>query len=131
MECIRYALDLGPVGKNAIKQHEGIIKENLAKEKGRIELRIRSSAMNGNRFVVSRRYGESVSVRDENDIPSSLPSDLLPRVEIYGQNEIYEIAQDTQGQLALLDRFLEVDNRPIEERLAKIVEKLKEIANQY
>lgn len=127
LECIRYALDLRPVGKNAQKQHEGIIKENLAKEKGRIELKIRSAIMNGNRFIVSRRYGETVSVRDENGGPSSfLPLDLLPRIEIYGQNEIYEIAQDPQGQLDLLKRFLEIDNRRIEERLKEMKEKLIE-----
>ena len=127
LECIRYALDLRPVGKNAQKQHDGIIKENLAKEKGRIEIKIRSSAMNGNRFVVSRRYGESVSVRDEKGAPLSFsPSDLLPRIEIYGQNEIYDIAQDSQGQLDLLNRFLEVDTGPIEERLAEIIERLRE-----
>lgn len=127
LECIRYALDLRPVGKNAQKQHEGIIKENLAKEKGRIEIKIRSSAMNGNRFIVSRRYGESVSVRDENGTPSTFsPSDLLPRIEIYGQNEIYDIAQDPQEQLDLLNWFLEVDKGPIEENLAEIKRKLKE-----
>jgi ABC-type lipoprotein export system ATPase subunit len=126
LECIRYVLDLQPVGKNAFKQHKGIIDENLAKEKGRVDLWIRSSVMNGRRFLVSRRYGESVSVKDENhEISSFLPSDLLPRVEIYGQNEIHEIAQDPQGQSALLNRFLDVDKRPIEESLASIGEKLR------
>lgn len=127
LECIRYALDLRPVGKNAQKQHDGVIKENLAREKGRVEIKIRSYAMNGNRFVVSRRYGENVSVRDKDGSLSSFsPSDLLPRIEIYGQNEIYDIAQDPQGQLALMNRFLEVDTEKIEERLADIAGRLKE-----
>lgn len=127
LECIRYALDLHPVGKNAQKQHDGIIKENLAKEKGRIDIKIRSSAMNGNRFVVSRRYGESVSVRGENGDPSIFsPSDLLPHIEIYGQNEIYDIAQDPQGQLDLMNRFLDVDTGSIEGQLAEIKGRLKE-----
>jgi ABC-type lipoprotein export system ATPase subunit len=131
LECIRYALDLYPVGKNAQKQHDGIIKENLAKEKGRIELKIRSSRMNGNRFFVSRRYGETVSVRDENDaISNFMPHDLLPHIEIYGQNEIYEIAQDPQGQLDLLKRFLEIDNRSIEVKLSDIAKNLKENREQ-
>ena len=131
LECIRYALDQRPVGKNAQRQHEGIIKENLGREKGWVELRIRSSVMNGNRFVVSRRYGEIVSVRDENgNLSNFLPHDLLPHIEIYGQNEIYEIAQDPQGQLALLKRFLEIDNRPIEEQLADIAKKLRENREQ-
>jgi hypothetical protein len=127
LECIRYALELRPLGKNAQKQHDEIIRENLGKEKGRIELTIRSSAMNGKRFVIARRYGESATVKDESGNPSTFaPADVLPRMEIYGQNEIYEIAQNPQGQLSLLNRFLDIDNRQLDERLEEIVKKLKD-----
>ena len=127
LECIRYALELRPLGKNAQKQHDEIIRENLGKAKGRIELTIRSSAMNGKRFVVARRYGESASVRDEPGNPSTFaPKDLLPRIEIFGQNEIYEIAQSHQGQVDLLNRFLDRDNRQLDERLQEIAKKLKD-----
>ncbi len=127
LECIRYALELRPLGKNAQKQHDEIIRENLGKEKGRIELTIRSSAMNGKRFVIARRYGESATVKDESGNPSTFaPADVLPRMEIYGQNEIYEIAQNPQGQLSLLNRFLDIDNRHLDERLEEIVKKLKD-----
>lgn len=126
LECIRYALGFQPVGQNAKRQHDDIVKENLGKEKGLIELKIRSSAMSGRRFVVSRRYGESTFVRDENGNPSSFtPQDLLPQIEIYGQNEIYEIAQDPQQQLILLKRFLDVDNQLFEGRLAEIEKELE------
>lgn len=95
LECVRYALGLQPIGRNAQRQRQEIIRENLAKEGGRIELRIRSSAMNGKRFMVARRYGESSVVTDLDDTPSSFsPDELLPRVEIYGQNEIYEIVSN-------------------------------------
>ena len=126
IECIRYALDIRPVGRNAAKQHDEIVKENLGKEKGRVEVTVRSSAMNGKKFIISRRFGESVNVKDENGKVSTFtPSDLLPRIEIYGQNEIYEIAQDQQGQLTLLNRFLDVENRESDGRLLEIAEKLE------
>lgn len=64
--CIRYALELEPIGKSARKQHFEIIKENIGKSKARIEIVIRSSKMNGKKFTIARRYGESSSVKDDN-----------------------------------------------------------------
>ena len=108
VECIRYALGIRPISKNAQKQHDEIIKENIGKSRARIELVIRSSKMNGKRFTVARRYGESTSVTDETGSPSSFsPHDLLPEIEIYGQNEIYEIVSDKASLRQLLSRFLE------------------------
>jgi ABC-type lipoprotein export system ATPase subunit len=127
LECIRYGLKLNPIGKNAQRQHDEIVKENLGKEKGRVEIVLRSSKMNGNRFTISRKYGESPYVKDENgQISSFIPPDLMPRIEIYGQNEIYEIAQDTTGQLNLLNRFIDVDSRQMDSRLEEITKKLAE-----
>ncbi len=110
LECLRYALDIQPKSKQAQKLHLDIIKENLGKESGRIEVEIISSAQHGHRYRVSRRYGEMPIVRDaENNVSTLQPRDLLPGIEIYGQNEIYELAQDEQSRLQLLDRFLPND----------------------
>jgi len=118
LECIRYALGLTPIGKNAKKQHEEIVKENLGKSKARVELVLRSSQMNGKSFTVARRYGESISVKDEDGALSSFsPADLLPGLEIYGQNEIYEIAQDSSNQRRLLSRFLGDDQQDQETKI--------------
>jgi ABC-type lipoprotein export system ATPase subunit len=127
LECLRYVLELRPIGKNALKQHEEIIKENLGRSVARIEVVIRSSKMNGRRFTVARRYGESPSVKDENGIPSTFtPADLLPEVEIYGQNEIYEIAQDKASQRQLLSRFLESGQQNSESLIQQALSKLSE-----
>lgn len=127
LECIRYALGLWPIGKNAQKQHDEIIKENLGKSRARVELMIRSSKMNGRRFTVARRYGESTSVSDEVGSPSSFtPADLLPEIEIYGQNEIYEIAQDKSSQRQLLSRFLESSQQDSEVNIHLALQKLAE-----
>lgn len=127
LESIRYGLEIQPLGKNAKKQHDGIIKENLGKEKGRIEITIRSSKMNGKRFTIARRYGENAIVKDEYGYISTFtPKDLLPRIEIYGQNEIYEIAQDTVGQLNLLKRFLDVDNSDLEAKRIEVTKALQD-----
>ncbi|MFM8332318.1 MAG: TrlF family AAA-like ATPase [Candidatus Methylumidiphilus sp.] len=132
LECIRYCLQLKPIGKNAQKQHDEIIKENLGKSKARIEIVIRSSRMNGKCFTVARRYGESASVKDESgNLSTFTPLDLLPEIEIYGQNEIYEIAQDKASQRQLLTRFLgpekENGEKHIQETLTKLAENRKKL----
>jgi len=125
LECIRYALGLSPIGKNAKKQHDEIVKENLGKSKARVELILRSSQMNGKCFTVARRYGESIIVKDEDGTLSSFsPADLLPGLEIYGQNEIYEIAQDTSNQRKLLSRFLGEDQHEEEAQIKEALTKL-------
>ncbi len=127
LECIRYALQLKPVGKNSQGQHDEIIKENLGKSKARVEIVIRSARMNGKLFTVARRYGESASVKDESgNLSMFAPSDLLPEIEIYGQNEIYEIAQDKASQRQLLTRFLETGQQDGEKRLQETLGKLAE-----
>ncbi len=127
LESIRYGLEIEPLGESAKKQHEGIIKENLGREKARIEITIHSSKMNGKRFTIARRYSESAIVKDEDGkISTFTPADLLPRIEIYGQNEIYEIAQNSIGQLKLLKRFLDVDNSDLDAKHTEIIKALQE-----
>ncbi len=127
LECIRFAMNLRPFGKNAQKQHDEIIKENLGKEKGMVEMRIRSSAMNGRLFTVSRRYSEQTVVKNENgELSPHSVKNLLPQLEIFGQNEIYEMTQDTEGKRHLLSRFLEGEHREYEAIIQKIRNKLTE-----
>ena len=122
LESMRYALELEPITVSAKRQHTEIIKENIGKSKGRIELVIRSSAMNGLKYTIARRYGESATVKDERgEISSFLPRDVLPGCEVYGQNEIYEIAQDQRAQKQLLGRFLGIEHNEYEEKIKEVL----------
>ncbi|OIQ93800.1 hypothetical protein GALL_242880 [mine drainage metagenome] len=106
VECLRYALDAAPRAAAARRQHDEIVKANLGAG-GRIELDVVSRALHGRRYLVSRRYGEPPVVKDDKGQVSTLhPRDLLPRIEIYGQNEIFELARDPASQTAILNRFL-------------------------
>ncbi len=109
IECIRFALQRKPKGKAAQRLHDDIISENLGKSSGTVCVRIRSCALHGARFTISRRFGEPAKVFDaEGNTSRQTPDDLLPDIEIYGQNEIYEMAQ--AGERArLLDRFLSIE----------------------
>ncbi|MFZ2451662.1 MAG: AAA family ATPase [Methylovulum miyakonense] len=125
LECIRFCLQRQAIGENAQKQHDNIIKENLGKAKARIELVVRSSQMGGKHFTIARRHGETASVKNENGTLSAFtPADLLPEIEIYGQNEIYEIAQNPVSQRKLLGRFLAAEQRGLDARIKEILAKL-------
>jgi hypothetical protein len=106
VECLRYVLDAPPRAAAARRQHDEIVKANLGAG-SRIELAVMSSAQHGRRYLVSRRYGEPPVVKDDSGQVSTLhPRDLLPRIEIFGQNEILELARDPATLTTILNRFL-------------------------
>jgi ABC-type lipoprotein export system ATPase subunit len=123
LECIRWVLELEPIGQNAKKQHTEIIKENFGKSRARVEMVIQSAKMNGKSFTIARKYPDSASVKDQDgNISSFSPHDLLPEIEIYGHNEISEIAQDRKSQRRLLKRFLGSDHGDNESKIKEIIE---------
>ena len=111
LECLRYALDIPHKAGDAAKLGDQIVKENLGKEGGRVIVKLSSSANSMKRYRVVRRYGEPSRVIDEDGNESSLhpAADLLPGAEIYGQNEIYELAKKKGELTRVLDRFLPRD----------------------
>ena len=108
LECIRYALDVPHKGSDAIKQGDEIVKENLGRAGGRVILKLRSASNHMKRYTVIRRFGEPPRVIDDKGNESRLHPgrDLLSSVEIYGQNEIYELAKSPGALTRVLDRFL-------------------------
>ncbi len=110
LECIRYALELPHKAEDARKQGDQIVRENLGRAGGRVIIELRSSVNNMKSYKVIRRYGEPARVIDQENNESTLrPVDLLPRAEVYGQNEIYELAKSPDEQTRVLDRFLPAD----------------------
>ncbi len=145
LECLRYALDIPHKAGDAAKVGDQIVRENLGKEGGRVIVKLSSSVNNMKRYRVVRRYGEPPRVIDEDENESSLhpATDLLPGAEIYGQNEIYELAKEKGELTRVLDRFLprdaadtsrlELAQRKLAEngeRLVKAHERKDEVAEQ-
>lgn len=127
LECIRYAFDLEPKTDNAKKQHKSVIESNLGKERGMVEITLRSATMHGCRFTISRKYGNQPVVVDEKgNISSYHPTDLLPDLELYGQNEIYEMTRDEASRNKLIERFLEGEHQHFDADITKVFVKLKE-----
>lgn len=127
LECIRFALDLQPFGKTAKVQHDAIIKANLGVERGMVELTVRSAAMHGRIFKVSRKFGDQPVVQDDGgQISPYQPLDLIPGIELYGQNEIYEMTRDPQSRNQLVERFLDGDHANFDAVIDKALQRLKE-----
>lgn len=127
LECIRYAFDLEPKTQNALKQHKSVIESNLGKERGMVEIKLRSATMHGRRFTISRKYGnEPVVVDEQGNISPYHPADLLPDLELYGQNEIYEMTRDEASRNQLIERFLEGEHQHFDADITKVFVKLKE-----
>ena len=127
LECLRYAMDVPHKSEDAITQGDQIVKENLGKAGGRVILKLRSAANHMKPYTVIRRYGEPPRVIDEQGNESRLHPgrDLLPGIEIYGQNEIYELARSPGALTRVLDRFLP-ESAERQTRLYSALRKLRE-----
>jgi energy-coupling factor transporter ATP-binding protein EcfA2 len=122
LEALRYALGLEAASQQARNAHQGMIKSNL--ENARILLRVVSEKHGGNEYTVERIVGQSPVVYDSTGNRSSLlPSDLLPGIEIYGQNEILDIANAPDVFPRIIARFMDA---PPTTRKTEILLQLKE-----
>jgi ABC-type Mn2+/Zn2+ transport system ATPase subunit len=126
IEAVRYALQLVPASKDASRAHNSIIDANFAKEKAGIEITLTSFQQNSERYLVSRYYGEPAKVLDDSgNVLKLTPRDVLPRVEVYGQNELLAIVQDDAAKAALLGRFLP-DDSAIKQEVHSLEHSLKQ-----
>lgn len=110
IEALRFVLDRKPTDKDALRAHEGIIDANFALEKAGIAITLTSYRQNCERYVISRFFGQPAKVLDEaGNVLSLAPKDVLPDVEIYGQNELLAVVKDDGAKARLLGRFLPDD----------------------
>ena len=110
IESLRYVLQLEPVGDDARRAHEGIIRQVL-RSGTKVSLRVRLQKPTKREYVIERTVPNPPVVRDERgDVLAISPRDLLPRVELFGQHEISEMAKSPAKLTALLDRFVTKDS---------------------
>ncbi len=125
VESLRYAIQLEPIGEDAKKAHEGIIR-NVLKSGTKISLLVRSYRPDRKEYLIERTIPNPPTVKDESgNVLTLTPRDILPRVEIFGQREISELAKDHAKRTLLLNRFVEFDSS-----LAKRKEELRRELNR-
>ncbi|MBL4684174.1 MAG: AAA family ATPase [Nannocystaceae bacterium] len=110
VESIRAVLGLNPVGDEARKAHEGIVRHVL-RSGTKISLLVRVHRPSTRTYVIERTLPNPPIVRTESGEVLDLdPQDVLPQVEVFGQHEISELAKSGENLTRLLDRFVERDD---------------------
>lgn len=127
LEIIRYLIGISPKSIQSKKSFDKMISDNFGKEKGRIEIIVSSNKQFGKEYRIIKRYGEPVIIENAEDgkLSNLRLDDILPCMEIYGQNEIIEIASDEEAKLKILNRFLPDSDNYIQ----KISELKKQLNN--
>ena len=109
IESLRHVLDLDPIGEEAKQAHRGIVSKVL-KNGTKISLRVRSTRPSVHEYLIERTIPNPPVVRDGGGMVVDLqPQDILPRLEVFGQHEIAELAGDGTKRTRLLDRFRQPD----------------------
>jgi predicted metal-dependent phosphoesterase TrpH len=137
IESLRYVLGLDPLGEDARKAHEGIVRHVLGSGT-KISLLLRSHRLNKQEYRIERTIPNPPVVRDQNgNIMNLAPSAIAPQVEVFGQHEISELTKSPEKRTRLLERFVERDaalaqrkadvRRQLEQSRTKILDSAKEV----
>lgn len=109
IESLRYVLALDPLDDEVAKQHDSIVRHVL-RSGTKIALTVCSYQPNKQIFTIERTVPNPPQVKDEHgNVLQLAPADVVPRVEVYGQHEISQLAKSPERLTQLLDRFMEVD----------------------
>jgi hypothetical protein len=105
IESIRYAFGQEPRTKEAADAAR-LLRDFTLRSGSKVSVLIDTGPPGARRYVIERTSPHAPVVRDE--LGAALPdlrADQLAQADIYGQKEVFEVAQNTQARLALLDAF--------------------------
>ena len=109
IESLRYVIGLEPLGEEARKAHEGVIRHVL-RPGTKISLVVRSHRPSERRYTIERTVPNPPIVKDETgEVLTLLPSDVVPGTEMFGQHEISELTKSGEKLTLLLKRFVDSD----------------------
>ncbi|HKN00576.1 MAG TPA: hypothetical protein VJX23_08670 [Candidatus Binataceae bacterium] len=109
IESMRYALGLDPLGEEARKAHEGVVRYVL-RSGTKVSLLVRSHKPSARSYVIERSVPNPPIVKDENgEVLTLSPKDVMPGVEVFGQHEISELTKSREKLTLLLERFVDHD----------------------
>ncbi len=138
VESIRYVLGMEPLGEEANKSHNGIIRQVL-RSGTKISMLVRSYHPDKRHYLVERTIPNPPVVKDDaGNVLNLTPADVVPQTEIYGQHEISELTKSRDKLTRLLGRFVERDTdiakrkssvrRQLERSRTRLLETQKELA---
>ena len=128
LELVRFALNVTPDGSRpaARRQFDNLIDQNL--KGGRVQLLVETKE--GLRYTISRSAGEAPIISaDGREANVSFQDGQFFPVDIYSQNEVESIADESVSQISLIDRFEPEKLADIERQLKQLRLQLAENAN--
>jgi len=118
-------LELAPLGKDACRAHEGIVRQVL-RNGTKITMLVCVHQPDKRFFQIERTIPNPSIVREESGkLTQFSPSDILPQVEVYGQHEISDLTKNSVKLTELLSRFIDHDES-LAIRKTSIKKKLRE-----
>ncbi len=109
IESLRYVLAIDPLGEEATKAHQGVLKHVL-KSGTKVSLLVRSHHPAKQDYTIERTIPNPPAVKDETgNVLNLSPRDVVPGVEVFGQHEISELTKSREKLTLLLERFVERD----------------------
>ena len=110
IESMRYVLGLEPLGEEARKAHDGVVRYVL-RSGTKISLLVQSHKPSERRYTIERSVPNPPIVKDEaGEVLTLSPKDVMPDVEVFGQHEISELTKSREKQTLLLERFVDRDD---------------------
>lgn len=112
LESVRFVLGLEAVTERGRRQHQDVIKLVLGSATT-VRALVECAEPTPHRYRIERTVGSLSAVYDDVNgrLLQSAPSDVLPSVDVYGQRELAEIADDKSYQAQLLSRLLPLSAR--------------------
>jgi hypothetical protein len=109
IESLRYVLAIDPLGEEANKMHQDVLKHVL-KSGTKVSLLVRSHHPARHDYTIERTIPNPPVVKDEvGNVLNLSPRDVVPGVEVFGQHEISELTKSREKLTRLLERFVERD----------------------
>lgn len=107
IESMRYVLGLDPLGEEARKAHEGVIRYVL-RPGTKVSLLVRSHKPSERCYTIERSVPNPPIVKDEaGEVLTLSPRDVIQDVQVFGQHEISELTKSREKLTLLLERFVE------------------------
>ena len=124
VESLRYVLGLEPKGGESLKTHQEIVR-HVIRPGTKLSLLVRCRRPAQMEYTIERTVPNPPIVRDQDGkVLDLLPSDILPRIEVYGQHEISELTNSEDKLTSLLHRFIRPDES-LSQRKAEVRRELK------
>lgn len=105
IESIRYVLDIEPIGESAKADHRALVR-NVLQAGTVIRLEVEAVSPRRDSFVIQRTLHDPPVVIDSAGRRTQLkPVDVVGRIEIFGQHELAEVAQQKTSVAQMIQAF--------------------------